>query len=550
MSVTPKRDELRLSLLKAGLVQAQDAAPGVAVSVLLAAAYGHGADEQVARLAAKAAGLSFSSLRQSLPESAKKQLDLDWAAKNGCVALGPGKGAALGDPFNLGLRSELERRLGRGLVLLVAPPAAIADQLERLRASDEDLAGLGEALGRQKGAGRQSEDRAGGPVARLIEALLRSAIERRASDIHLETHANSVQAKLRVDGVLVPAMKAIGGEHQRPLLTRLKVLAGLDVAETRLPQDGRFSHAVEGRNVDFRLSILPTEMGEDVVIRVLDRRGLGEGRALDLKGLGLPEQLRTQLRKAAREPYGMLLITGPTGSGKTTTLYAALQELDLGSEKVVTIEDPVEYQIPGVVQVPVNEKKKLTFARGLRSILRHDPDKIMVGEIRDPETAQIAVQSALTGHLVFSTVHANDAADAIGRLHNMGIELYSFVSALNVVVAQRLLRLACPHCRKAERLSTAQVRAAGWPARSRGRWVKAVGCKRCDGSGYHGRSAVAELMRMTPKLRAMVSDRRPVDELRAEARRQGMISLRQAALALAAAGLTTLQEVDRVTFAD
>ena len=391
---------------------------------------------------------------------------------------------------------------------------------------------------------------ADGAVLRWVDTLLHSALQHRASDVHLEAYDDGVEVKYRIDGVLVRALDPIGLQHHAAITSRLKVMAELDIAERRVPQDGRFKLRVQGRDIDFRLSILPGLFGEDVVIRVLDKSAITQGeQRLRLERLGLDDEVLRQLRQASRAPHGMVLITGPTGSGKTTTLYAALSELDAVAEKIITIEDPVEYRLRGIVQIPVNERKGLTFARGLRSILRHDPDRIMVGEIRDAETASIAVQAALTGHLVFTTVHANGACDVIGRFSHMDVDVHGFVSALGGVMAQRLMRLLCERCRRPAHAADGGL-ALDAQAFGPGPWFEAVGCEACGGTGYHGRVAIAEYLRMTPSLRQLILDGRSVADLQRAAVAQGMMPLRQGALRLARQGRTSLQEVMRVTLAD
>jgi type IV pilus assembly protein PilB len=389
------------------------------------------------------------------------------------------------------------------------------------------------------------------PIVRLVDSLILGAIDRRASDIHLETKDREVLAKYRIDGVLYPALDPLDKRHHDTILSRLKVMSELDIAEKRVPQDGRFRLRVKDRTIDFRVSIMPSIHGEDAVIRILDKESLHAAfRDLRLDVLGFPEADLRKLRKYITEPYGMVLVTGPTGSGKTTTLYAALSEIATPEEKIITIEDPVEYQVPGITQVPVNEKKGLTFARGLRSILRHDPDKIMVGEVRDPETAQIAVQSALTGHLVFTTVHANNVFDVIGRFLHMGVEPYNFVSALNCVMAQRLVRLLCAACRREARPSEALLRESGldpdiYQDQS---FFEPAGCAECGGTGFLGRTAVAEMLDMSDRIRQMILERRPGAELKQAAREEGMTFLRDAALEKVFLGKTTLREINKVTF--
>ena len=391
------------------------------------------------------------------------------------------------------------------------------------------------------------------PVVKLINSILLAALQKRASDIHFEAYDKSVTVKYRIDGVLYPATEVLDRRYHAALLSRLKVMAELDIAEKRVPQDGRFKLRLGRRDIDFRVSVLPAVYGEDAVIRILDRSSVtGDHRSLRLDALGIGGDVLKRLRRAVREPYGMVLITGPTGSGKTTTLYAALSETNTGEEKTITIEDPVEYQLDGIVQIPVNEKKGLTFARGLRSILRHDPDRIMVGEIRDPETAQIAVQSALTGHLVFTTVHANNAFDVIGRFTHMGLDVYNFVSALNCVMAQRLVRIICPRCKVLAEVSDEMLELSGLdPVVTRGHeWYEGKGCEHCSGTGYRGRYAITEFLDLSPSMRDAIVARQPLSALLSAARAEGMSSLRESALAKAMAGETTLKEINRVTFVD
>jgi general secretion pathway protein E len=393
-------------------------------------------------------------------------------------------------------------------------------------------------------------DATASPVVRLVDSTLYDALRTGASDIHLETQPGGMIIKYRLDGVLevVKQIDNIDIAHQA--VSRIKVMSELDIAERRIPQDGRFQVVVEGRDIDFRVSIMPNLFGEDAVLRVLDRKHLtGEFKALRLDTLGFDKEVLGFIRAAAQMPYGLLLVTGPTGSGKTTTLYAGLSEINTGLDKIVTIEDPIEYQLPGVLQIPVNEKKGLTFARGLRSILRHDPDKIMVGEIRDAETAHIAVQAALTGHQVFTTVHANNVFDVIGRFANMGVDSYSLVAALNGIVAQRLLRLICPHCATAVEHTGDLLRRSGLSAERVGTatFMHGQGCAHCRGTGYKGRRAIAETLPMSDTLRDQLVQRAPLSQIRQSARASGFTSLRDAAVALALDGQTTLEEINRVT---
>lgn len=389
------------------------------------------------------------------------------------------------------------------------------------------------------------------PIVKLINSTLYDALKTGASDIHLETHPGGLAVKYRIDGVMASIANSPGLDSAEQAISRIKVMAQLDIAERRIPQDGRFKVHAMGRLIDFRVSIMPSAFGEDAVLRVLDRKALTEqAQGLSLKALGFDADVIARFRKLASEPYGMVLVTGPTGSGKTTSLYAAISEVNTGFDKIITIEDPVEYQLPGVLQIPVNEKKGLTFARGLRSILRHDPDKIMVGEIRDAETAQIAVQAALTGHLVFSTVHANSVLDVIGRFMHMGVDPYHFVSAVNGIVAQRLVRALCPHCAEPFVPDEAMLRASGLTAaQAAGMQFKhAQGCGHCRGTGYKGRKAVAEMLVLNDELREMIIARQPIRQLKEAAARNGMRTIREAAVSAAAEGMTSLQEINRVTF--
>jgi general secretion pathway protein E len=386
------------------------------------------------------------------------------------------------------------------------------------------------------------------PIVRLVDSTIHDALKSDASDIHLETQRGGLVIKYRVDGVLEVVRRVDGLETAEQVLSRVKVVAELDIAERRIPQDGRFKVAVGGREIDLRVSVMPNLFGEDAVLRILDRQHLSrDSDQIRLDSLGFEGDVLHFVRELSARPYGLLLVTGPTGSGKTTTLYAALSEINTGLDKIVTIEDPVEYQVANVLQIPVNEKKGLTFARGLRSILRHDPDKIMVGEIRDPETAQIAVQAALTGHQVFTTVHANNVFDVIGRFVNMGVDTYSFVSALNGILAQRLVRLNCVHCTTRYAPDPAEVARSGIDEAAQAGFARGLGCAHCRGSGYKGRKAVAETLAMTDALRDLLAERAPLSRIKAAARDAGYRSLRDAAIAAALAGETTLEEINRVT---
>ncbi|MGO5000037.1 GspE/PulE family protein [Oceanisphaera sp. W20_SRM_FM3] len=390
-------------------------------------------------------------------------------------------------------------------------------------------------------------------VVKLVNSTLYDALKIHASDIHIGMTGQGLVIKYRIDGVLNNINRVQGNDIAEQVISRVKVMAELDIGEKRVPQDGRFKIAIKGRQVDFRVSIMPSIFGEDAVLRVLDKQELADkSQGVRLESLGFEETTLRHLRRLAAEPYGMVLVTGPTGSGKTTTLYAMLTEINHGVDKIITIEDPVEYQLSGVLQIPVNEKKGLTFARGLRSILRHDPDKIMVGEIRDPDTAQIAVQSALTGHLVFTTIHANNVFDVIGRFTQMAVDPYSFVSALNAVLAQRLLRLVCPSCAAPVMPSDDELQASGLDRAKveHFHFVQGAGCGHCRGTGYYGRTAIAELLQLDDELRQLIIDRKPIAELKELACRRGLHLLRSSALALVREGRTTLEEINRVTFVD
>jgi type II secretory ATPase GspE/PulE/Tfp pilus assembly ATPase PilB-like protein len=391
------------------------------------------------------------------------------------------------------------------------------------------------------------------PVIRLVDSTIYTAIQRRASDIHIETQDDSVHVKYRIDGVLQEAMRPMAKQFHSSIISRIKVMAELDIAEKRVPQDGRFKLKMPGKTIDFRVSIMPSVHGEDAVIRILDKESISEQfTELRLDILGFPEAELKRFRKYIAEPYGMVLVTGPTGSGKTTTLYAALSEIKSIEDKIITIEDPVEYQLRGITQIPINEKKGLTFARGLRSILRHDPDKIMVGEIRDAETAQIAINSALTGHLVFTTVHANNVLDVLGRFLNIGVEAYQFVSALNCVLAQRLVRTICHHCKRPAKVTKALLEESGLDPSLAGTatFYEGLGCIECGGTGYKGRMAICELLDLSDRIREMILDKRPASEIRKAAREEGMRFLRESAVERVMEGSTTLREINKVTFVE
>ena len=466
------------------------------------------------------------------------------------------------DPADVVRLDELELLVGLPLKLKVGSRAAIADILQKSESSQRVLDEATEDFRMQlvqedeEGEETLTIDRIAqdsSPIIKLVDSVVFNAIQRRASDIHIETQEHVVLIKYRIDGVLYQAMDPIDKRHHGTIISRIKVMSELDIAEKRIPQDGRFKLRVRGRTIDFRVSIMPTVHGEDSVIRILDKESANaEFKSLNLEVVGFDGDTKKKLRKFIREPYGMVLVTGPTGSGKTTTLYACLSEIQSVEDKIVTIEDPVEYQLRGITQIPVNEKKGLTFARGLRSILRHDPDKIMVGEIRDEETAQIAVQSALTGHLVFTTVHANNVVDVLGRFLNMKVELYNFVSALNCVLAQRLVRKICVHCKTPVEITPEQMRELGVdPEQIKGKTLyEGKGCLECDGTGFHGRMAIAELLDLSDRIRGLILERRPASEIKKAAKEEGMIFLRDSALSKVFEGSTTLKEINKVTFVD
>ena len=461
----------------------------------------------------------------------------------------------LTDPWDNASRAYAAHVLGVPFKTGLAHPADLAALLARHEEGLHAMEGVGGGMQAMQDSGAEAlsfasiaEDTS--PVVRLVRSTLYDALKAGASDIHLETDPRGLTVKYRIDGVLSHVAQVPGTETAEQAVSRIKVMAELDIAERRVPQDGRFKVSMQGREVDVRVSIMPSVFGEDAVLRILDRQALSEElRGLTLEGLGYAGVPLARIRKLAAEPYGMLLVTGPTGSGKTTTLYAAISEINHGRDKIITIEDPVEYQLPGVLQIPVNEKKGLTFARGLRSILRHDPDKIMVGEIRDADTAQIAVQSALTGHLVFTTVHANNVFDVIGRFIHMGVDPYSFVSALNGIVAQRLLRMTCPHCTAPITPSAELLELSGLTADNTRdfQFRHGSGCGHCRGTGYKGRRAVAEILLLTDELRELIVARAPIGQIKEAAVRGGTHSLREAALALVKTGATTLEEINRVT---
>ena len=471
---------------------------------------------------------------------------------------------AIADPSQLMMIDEISLLLGKRIVTKVSTLTQISEILKKTEQSqrvleeasegfaldvihdDESVADETISIDKLTAATGDIS-----PIIRLVDTTIFTALQRRASDIHVETHDDSVGIKFRIDGVLTQAMPPIGREHHSTIISRIKVMSELDISERRVPQDGRFRVKYNGRAIDFRVSIMPSIHGEDAVLRVLDKESMSEKfRTLVLDVVGFDEEDLRKFRRYIKEPYGMVLVTGPTGSGKTTTLYAAVNEIKTDEDKIITIEDPVEYQIRGITQIPVNEKKGLTFARGLRSILRHDPDKIMVGEIRDTETAQIAIQSALTGHLVFTTVHANNVLDVLGRFLNMGVEPYNFVSALNCILAQRLVRQICEHCKRQVRYPDSMLVESGL---NPDEWrhvplLEGAGCFECGGTGFRGRSAIHELLDLTDQIREMILNKRPTSEIKRAAKEDGMTFLRESAVLKMREGITTLREINKVTF--
>src|SRR5438874_2031717 len=471
---------------------------------------------------------------------------------------------AIADPSQLMMIDEISLLLGKRIITKVAMLVQLTEDLKKTEQSkgvlEDSNEGFALSVVPEEEGGDESISidklTAQGdmsPIIRLVDTTIFTALQRRASDIHIETQDDSVGIKFRIDGVLTQAMPPIAKEHHSTIISRIKVMSELDISERRVPQDGRFrvKYGQPERPIDFRVSIMPSIHGEDAVLRVLDKESMSEKfRSLTLDVVGFDEDDLRKFRRYIKEPYGMVLVTGPTGSGKTTTLYAAVNEIKTEEDKIITIEDPVEYQIRGITQIPVNEKKGLTFARGLRSILRHDPDKIMVGEIRDTETAQIAIQSALTGHLVFTTVHANNVVDVLGRFLNMGVEPYNFVSALNCILAQRLVRIVCDSCKKPVHYSSEALDASGLdtPEWRKFTFYEGSGCIECSGTGYKGRTAIHELLDLTDRIREMILTKKPTSEIRRAARDEGMRFLRESALDKVRQGITTLKEINKVTF--
>ncbi len=523
-------------------------------------------EDQLAQALASQYGLTYDPLTNfRINPQYYESISIKWMQRVPFVPLNEQAGVltiAVAEPHNLLGLDELELLVGKPLELVVSPRSAIMAALERSEGSSQVLrefeAEYRSVLVKEDERGEEilALDHAGedqSPTVKLLDSILLNAMQRRASDIHIEAADRTTNVKLRVDGILVPAMEPLDIRLHAPLVSRLKVMSELDIAERRVPQDGSFRMRLDRKTVDFRVSILPSVFGESVVIRILDRDSIATGVSdLKLERLGFnPEDLK-RFRKSITRPHGMVLVTGPTGSGKTTTLYAAISEMNTLEDKLITIEDPVEYQLSGVVQIPVNEKKGLTFARGLRSILRHDPDKIMVGEIRDAETAQIAIQSALTGHLVLTTVHANNVFDVIGRFASMGIDAYNFLAALNCVLAQRLVRILCPSCRTPGKAPQALIEESGldYEQYKDTLFYEGPGCPQCHGTGYRGRKCITEFLDLTDEIKEMIHAERPLSEIRYRAVTGGMITLRQSALNKVLNGETSLREINRVTFSE
>ena len=523
-------------------------------------------EEQLAKALSEQYGLPYDPLTDfRVDQQFYESVSVKLMQRHPFVPMGERAGVltiAIADPQNVLGFDELELLIGKPLARVVSSRSAILSALERSEGSSQALRELEaeyrSVLVKEDDHGEEvltvnhvAEDQS--PAVKLLDSILLSAMQRRASDIHIEASDRATKVKLRVDGILVPAMEPLDVRLHAPLVSRLKVMSELDIAERRVPQDGSFRMRLDRKTVDFRVSILPSVFGESVVVRILDREAITTGvSALRLERLGFnPEDLK-RFRRAIVRPYGMVLVTGPTGSGKTTTLYAAITEMNTAEDKLITIEDPVEYQLAGIVQIPVNEKKGLTFARGLRSILRHDPDKIMVGEIRDAETAQIAIQSALTGHLVLTTVHANNVFDVIGRFASMGIDAYNFLAALNCVLAQRLVRILCPSCRVPVVAEQSLLEDSGldYEQYKDTPFYQGKGCSNCMGTGYRGRKCITEFLDLTDEIKEMILAERPLSEIRYRAVTDGMITLRQSAIKKVLQGETSLREINRVTFSE
>ena len=554
MDVTP--DE---TLDAAALIDDPAAAPEVSAEE-------RSAEEAAARRLAERYRLDFLSMHDfRIDQELFRTIPADLMLRYGFVPYrrdGRSLVIVVSDPTDLPMIDELGVILGTPVRVMVGARSAIEGMLKKSESSQRVLDEATEEFQIQVlkdddlGDDNLTVERLtsdSSPIIRLVDSTIFTAIQRRASDIHIETQDDGVYVKYRIDGVLQSAMRPIAKRFHSSILSRIKVMAELDIAEKRVPQDGRFRLRAAGKTIDFRVSVMPSVHGEDAVIRILDKQSMSEQfTELRLDILGFPAEELKRFRKYIREPYGMVLVTGPTGSGKTTTLYAALAEIRTIEDKIITIEDPVEYQLKGITQIPINEKKGLTFARGLRSILRHDPDKVMVGEIRDPETAQIAIQSALTGHLVFTTVHANNVFDVLGRFLNMGVEPYQFISALNCVMAQRLVRKICAACKQPVTVAPALLAESAIDAAvaAKHTFYEGAGCIECSGTGFKGRMAICELLDLTDHIREIILDKRPISEVKRAAREQGMRLLRESAVERVLNGETTLREINKVTFVE
>ncbi len=551
-------DKQSLSLNDLGQIRVEAIQRGVSVIEMLEEANGFSPDESIHELGEllHIPVMEMKTIHELEP--AFDILPFAEAVRHECVLFRDGDTFLLvvSDPFSSKLRLWAEDRFEMNVVWRLVHPADLAafftQQEKNMRAMDHVLPDQNQDVVQSsvEDLSLKTINEGTSPVVRLVHSTLYDAHKSQASDIHLEMVVGALSIKYRIDGVLMSIGVIKGADLAEQVISRIKVMSELDIAERRVPQDGRFKVSIQGREVDFRVSIMPSIFGEDAVLRILDRQALSDHvEGLTLDHLGFSEANMSILRRLSSEPYGMLLVTGPTGSGKTTSLYAAITEVNKGNDKIITIEDPIEYQLPGVLQIPVNEKKGLTFARGLRSILRHDPDKIMVGEIRDAETAQIAIQAALTGHLVFTTVHANNVFDVIGRFSHMGVDPYSFVSALNGIAAQRLVRLLCPHCTVDEHPTDQQIDEAGIDREASDSFLfrTGKGCGQCRGSGYRGRHAIAEILILNDEIRELIVAQEPIRKIKEAARKNGTHFLREAALDMVKSGITSLEEANRVT---
>jgi len=524
-------------------------------------------EEREVRALAERYRVPFIDLSKAAPDRELVQsFPADFLHRSGFIPLssdGQTVVIAISDPSDIAIIDAIESFLGKKVQVMAASRRSINEALRKSETALQVLRDATEAFITQiveKDSGEEEEvisleklaDQ-DGSIIKLVNTIIFTAVQKRASDIHVESREEGVIIKYRIDGVLGEAMDPIDKKFQSPIISRIKVMSELDIAERRVPQDGRFRLRIKDKTIDFRISIMPAIYGEDAVIRILDKEMITEAIAeLRLDLLGFSDDILRKFRRYIVQPYGMILVTGPTGSGKTTTLYAALTEIKSPEDKIITIEDPVEYQIEGLTQIPVNEKKGLSFARGLRSILRHDPDKIMVGEIRDPETAQIAIQSALTGHLVFTTVHANNVFDVIGRFLHMQVDPYSFISALNCILAQRLVRVLCPNCKTQVHYKDSDLLESGLAPRSYRDHVfyEAKGCPQCGLTGYRGRTAIAELLELSDPIRELILGKKPLSEVKKRAKDEGMAFLREIGLDKVLKGVTSLRELNKVTFVE